>query len=74
MKRDMSDQKSVSRRDFIKTTATGAGAAAIAGLGVEAVKPKGALPIGTRKRMSSSSAPAPRDCPQRFKLPKAARR
>src|SRR5580658_5809675 len=36
MKKDKQDQNNVSRRDFIKTTATGAGAAALTGLGVEA--------------------------------------
>src|SRR3984957_15338764 len=41
MKRDQRDRNSFSRRDFIKTTATGAGAAALTGLGVEAAKPKG---------------------------------
>jgi hypothetical protein len=41
MKRDKQNQNIVSRRDFIKTTATGAGAAALTGLGVEAAKPEG---------------------------------
>jgi succinate dehydrogenase/fumarate reductase flavoprotein subunit len=41
MKKDKLDGKNFSRRDFIKTTATGAGAAAIAGLGVETVKAEG---------------------------------
>ena len=36
MKKDKQDQNGVSRRDFIKSTATGAGAAALTGLGVEA--------------------------------------
>src|ERR1039458_3404728 len=35
------DQTSVSRRDFIKTTATGAGAAALTGIGVEVAKAEG---------------------------------
>jgi succinate dehydrogenase/fumarate reductase flavoprotein subunit len=38
MKKDKRDQNNVSRRDFIKTTATGAGAAALTGLGAEAAK------------------------------------
>ena len=38
MKRDKRDQANVSRRNFIKTTATGVGAAALAGLGVEAAQ------------------------------------
>ena len=41
MKRDKRDQNSVSRRDFIETTATGAGAAALTGFGVEAAKAEG---------------------------------
>jgi len=41
MKRDQRDQNNFSRRDFIKTTAAGAGAAALAGVGVEAAKPEG---------------------------------
>lgn len=41
MKRDKKDQNKFSRRDFIKTTATGAGAAALTGLGVEAAKAEG---------------------------------
>ena len=41
MKRTKHDQKAFSRRDFIKATATGAGAAALTGLGVEAAKPEG---------------------------------
>jgi len=41
MKKDRQDQNAFSRRDFIKTTATGAGAAALTGLGVEAAKPEG---------------------------------
>src|ERR1700680_1276483 len=41
MKRDKQIQNGVSRRDFIKTTATGAGAVALTGLGVEAAKPEG---------------------------------
>jgi hypothetical protein len=41
MKKDKQDQNAFSRRDFIKTTATGAGAAALTGLGVEAAKPEG---------------------------------
>jgi hypothetical protein len=41
MKRDKQNQNNVSRRDFIKATATGAGAAALTGLGVEAAKPEG---------------------------------
>src|SRR5258708_38581679 len=41
MKRDKRDQHGFSRRDFIKSTATGAGAAALTGLGVEAAKPEG---------------------------------
>ena len=41
MKKDRQDQNGVSRRDFIKTTATGTGAAALASLGVEAAKPEG---------------------------------
>jgi len=36
MKKDRQDQNSVSRRDFIKATATGAGAAALTSVGVEA--------------------------------------
>ncbi|MBZ5699837.1 MAG: FAD-dependent oxidoreductase [Acidobacteriia bacterium] len=38
MKRDRRDQKGFSRRDFIKTTAAGAGAAALTGFAVEEVK------------------------------------
>ena len=38
MKKDRQDQNGVSRRDFIKSTATGAGAAALTGLGVEQAK------------------------------------
>jgi len=41
MKKDKREQNGFSRRDFIKTTATGAGAAALAGLGVEVVKAEG---------------------------------
>jgi len=41
MKKDRRDQNAFSRRDFIKTTATGAGVAALTGLGVEAAKPEG---------------------------------
>jgi heterodisulfide reductase subunit A-like polyferredoxin len=41
MKRDKRDQNSFSRRDFIKTAATGAGAAALTGLGVEVAKAEG---------------------------------
>jgi succinate dehydrogenase/fumarate reductase flavoprotein subunit len=41
MKKDKRDQNRFSRRDFIKTTATGAGAAAITGFGVEAAKAEG---------------------------------
>src|ERR1035441_2594139 len=41
MKKDKLDGKNFSRREFIKTTATGGGAAAIAGLGVETVKAEG---------------------------------
>jgi hypothetical protein len=41
MKKDKQDQNAFSRRDFIKTTATGAGAAALTGIGVEAAKPEG---------------------------------
>jgi hypothetical protein len=41
MKRDKQDTNGFSRRDFIKTTATGAGAAALTGFGVEAAKPEG---------------------------------
>jgi len=41
MKRDKPDTKFFSRRDFLRTTATGAGAAALTGLGVEAAKPEG---------------------------------
>ena len=35
MKRNRQDQNRFSRRDFIKATAAGAGAAALAGLGAE---------------------------------------
>jgi succinate dehydrogenase/fumarate reductase flavoprotein subunit len=38
MKKDKTNQNSVSRRDFIKTTATGAGVAALTGIGVDAAK------------------------------------
>ena len=41
MKRKNPDQHRFSRRDFIKTTATGAGAAAFTGLGVEIAKAEG---------------------------------
>ena len=41
MKRDKKDRNRFSRRDFILTTATGAGAVALTGLGVEAAKPEG---------------------------------
>ncbi len=41
MKKDKRDQNSFSRRDFIKTTATGAGAAALTGLGIESAKAEG---------------------------------
>ena len=41
MKRDKQDQNGFSRRDFIKTTATGAGAAALTGFGVEVAKAEG---------------------------------
>jgi succinate dehydrogenase/fumarate reductase flavoprotein subunit len=41
MKKDKRNQSGVSRRDFIKTTATGAGAAALTGFGVEAAKAEG---------------------------------
>src|SRR5580693_4467561 len=41
MKKDKLDKNGFSRRDFIKTTATGAGAAALTGLGVEAARPEG---------------------------------
>jgi len=41
MKKDKRDQNGFSRRDFIKTTATGAGAAALSGLGVEVAKAEG---------------------------------
>jgi succinate dehydrogenase/fumarate reductase flavoprotein subunit len=41
MKKDKRDQNGFSRRDFIKTTATGAGAAALTGLGVDAAKAEG---------------------------------
>src|SRR6202521_6157383 len=41
MKKDRQDQNAFSRRDFIKTTATGAGAAALTGIGVEAARPEG---------------------------------
>ena len=32
MKRDLEDKRSLSRRDFVKTTAVGLGAAAVTGL------------------------------------------
>ena len=38
MKREKRDQNGFSRRDFLKTTATGAGAAALTGLGIEQAK------------------------------------
>jgi hypothetical protein len=41
MKRDSRDQNGFSRRDFVKTTAMGAGAAALTGLGVEQAKAEG---------------------------------
>src|ERR1019366_1783120 len=41
MKRIKQDQNGFSRRDFIKTTATGAGAAALTGFGVETAKAEG---------------------------------
>ena len=41
MKKDKRDQKNFSRRDFIKSTATGAGAAALTGFGVETAKAEG---------------------------------
>ena len=41
MKKDKREQNGFSRRGFIKTTATGAGAAALTGLGVEVVKAEG---------------------------------
>src|ERR1700688_5329488 len=41
MKRDQRDQNGFSRRDFIKSTATGAAAAALTGLGVEETKAEG---------------------------------
>jgi succinate dehydrogenase/fumarate reductase flavoprotein subunit len=41
MKKDKRDRNGFSRRDFIKTTATGAGAAALTGLGVEVAKAEG---------------------------------
>ena len=50
MKKDKQDQNAFSRRDFIKTTATGAGAAALTGLGVEARSRKGDPRAGIRKR------------------------
>jgi hypothetical protein len=40
-KRDRQNQKGFSRRDFLKSTATGAGAAALTGFGVEAAKAEG---------------------------------
>jgi hypothetical protein len=41
MKKDKRDQNNFSRREFIKTTATGAGAAALTGFGVETAKAEG---------------------------------
>ncbi len=41
MKRDKQNNANVSRREFLKTTATGAGAAAVAGLGVEQARAEG---------------------------------
>jgi len=41
MKKAKRDQNGFSRRDFIKSTATGAGAAALTGFGVEAAKAEG---------------------------------
>jgi FAD binding domain-containing protein len=41
MKKDKRDQNGFSRRDFIKTTATGAGAAALTWFGAEAAKAEG---------------------------------
>jgi TAT (twin-arginine translocation) pathway signal sequence len=38
MKKGKQDGSGFSRREFIKATATGAGAAAVTGLGVEAAK------------------------------------
>lgn len=73
MKRVRRDQNPVSRRDFIKGAAVGAGAASLPAFGAQTDKAKVGPRSGTLKRMSSSSGREPRACPQQFKRPRGAR-